>query len=127
MELAEKLINSNNYLDDILNKEVKVKIICLYNKKILLDSNHQLPQITILKKHLNNEKLLYEISNLLNTNIISIKPIPFNLYNNYNERYYFINIYLDNILNIKDNFSFNSLSTINSSKDQSIISNLLSR
>jgi len=127
MNLEEKLDKSNMFIDDMLNKNVIIKIICFLDGQVLLDTTKQLPTINLLKKEINDNRLLDEITSLLNVKVVDIKDIPFRLYNDYNKRYYVIKVDNEDILSLSNEYSFNVISSMLNEQDIKIINFLVSR
>lgn len=127
MKLEEKLDKSNMFIDDMLNKNVIIKFICFLDNQVLLDTTKQLPTTIILKKEINDNRLLDEITSLLNVKMVEMKGLPFRLYNDYNKRYYVIKINKEDVLSLSNEYSFNVISSMLNEQDIKIINFLVSR
>lgn len=121
-ELAQKLINSNNHIDNILNSIVNVKFICKINDRYLMDKDTMsLPSINVTKGLLNNNYILSLINEELNISVTSIKAIPFSYYNNYDERYYIIDADVSQIDTLDSGYIFETVSNIKGINEHDII------
>ena len=121
-ELEQKLISSNNYIDSVLNSSVNVKIICKINDKYLLNKETMsLPSINVTKGLLDDNFILELITKELNIPVINIKAIPFSYYNNYDERYYVIDIDINELININSKYIYSELSNITDKREYSIL------
>lgn len=121
-ELEQKLISSNNYINSVLNSSVNVKIICKINDKYLLNKETMsLPSINVTKGLLDDNFILELITKELNIPVISIKAIPFSYYNNYDERYYVIDIDINELININSKYIYSELSNITDKREYSIL------
>lgn len=127
MELTDKINKNNEYLNDLLNKTIQVKLICFLKEKILLDKNFYLPFIEIIKKDLTLDLLQQKISHLLNVNITNLKVVPFSIYQNYQERYYYFNFSLDDVMSLDEKYSFYDIDSLKSIDEKNIILNLIRR
>lgn len=117
-ELEQKLISSNNHIDSVLNSTVNVKIICKINDKYLLNKETKsLPSINVTKGLLDDNFILELITKELNIPVISIKAIPFSYYNNYDERYYVIDIDINELININSKYIYSELSNITDKRE----------
>ena len=120
-ELEQKLISSNNYINSVLNSSVNVKIICKINDKYLLNKETMsLPSINVTKGLLDDNFILELITKELNIPVISIKAIPFSYYNNYDERYYVIDIDINELININSKYIYSELSNIIDKREYSL-------
>lgn len=125
-KLEEKLINSNQHIDSILNSIVQVKFICSINNKIMIDKDRMtLPKISINKRMLNNNTILKLITEELNIPVLSIKAIPFEYYKNYDERYYLMMVDIDQITSLDSKYTFEDLEKITDIKECNIINKIL--
>lgn len=121
-ELEQKLINSNNHIDSVLNSSVNIKFICKINDRYLLNKETMsLPSINISKGLLNNNFIIDLITKELNIPVISIGAIPFSYYNNYDERYYIINIDINDLTNINSKYIYVELSNITDKSEYNIL------
>lgn len=127
MELTDKINESNEYLNNLLNKTIQVKFICFLKDKILLDKNLYLPFIEIIKKDSSLDLLQQKISLLLNVNITNLKVVPFSIYQNYQERYYYFNFSLDDVMSLDEKYSFYDIDSLKSIDEKNIILNLIRR
>lgn len=127
MELTDKINESNEYLNNLLNKTIQVKFICFLKDKILLDKNLYLPFIEIIKKDSSLDLLQQKISLLLNVNITNLKSVPFSFYQNYQERYYYFNFSLDDVMSLDEKYSFYDIDSLKSIDEKNIILNLIRR
>lgn len=127
MELTDKINESNEYLNNLLNKTIQVKFICFLKDKILLDKNLFLPFIEIIKKDSSLDLLQQKISLLLNVNITNLKVVPFSIYQNYQERYYYFNFSLDDVMSLDEKYSFYDIASLKSIDEKNIILNLIRR
>ena len=127
MELTDKINESNEYLNNLLNKTIQVKFICFFKDKILLDKNLYLPFIEIIKKDSSLDLLQQKISLLLNVNITNLKSVPFSIYQNYQERYYYFNFSLDDVMSLDEKYSFYDIDSLKSIDEKNIILNLIRR
>ncbi len=127
MELTDKINESNEYLNNLLNKTIQVKFICFLKDKILLDKNLFLPFIEIIKKDSSLDLLQQKISLLLNVNITNLKVVPFSIYQNYQERYYYFNFSLDDVMSLDEKYSFYDIDSLKSIDEKNIILNLIRR
>ena len=127
MELTDKINESNEYLNNLLNKTIQVKFICFLKDKILLDENFYLPFIEIIKKDLALEVVQQKISLLLNVNITNLKVVPFSIYQNYQERYYYFSLSLDEAMSLDEKYSFYEVDFLKSVNEKNVILNLISR
>lgn len=118
--LEKKLDESNKQIDDILNSLVNIKLICICNNKILSDNGH-LPCLNITKGMINNNNIINLSSNIINIKVNSIELVPFEYYNNYEERYYVIGINNDDILSINKNYIFIEINDIVDSKEKELL------
>lgn len=83
MNLEEKLIKSNEKINNLLSEEVEVKIICIINNKILLYNDTMLlPKFIIKKAMLSDDEIISSVNELLNITINKVNSIPFDKYNN---------------------------------------------
>ncbi len=115
-DLENKLNESNKQIDDILNSTVNIKYICIINDKILLHNN-LLPSVNISKGLINENNIVRLINDMLNINIHSIDKLDFKYYNNYDERYYIINISNDDILSINSDYTFSNIDDISNKNE----------
>lgn len=121
-ELEQKLISSNNHIDSVLNSSVNIKFICKINDRYLLNKETMsLPSINISKGLLNNNFIIDLITKELNIPVISIEAIPFSYYNNYDERYYIINIDINDLTNINSKYIYVELSNITDKREYNIL------
>lgn len=127
MELTDKINKNNEYLNDLLNKTIQVKFICFLKEKILLDKNFYLPFIEIIKKDLTLDLLQQKISHLLNVNITNLKVVPFSIYQNYQERYYYFSLSLEDVMSLDEKYSFYDIDSLKSTNEKNVILNLISR
>ncbi len=127
MELTDKINKNNEYLNDLLNKTIQVKLICFLKEKILLDKNFYLPFIEIIKKDLTLDLLQQKISHLLNVNITNLKVVPFSIYQNYQERYYYFSLSLEDAMSLDEKYSFYDIDSLKSTNEKNVILNLISR
>lgn len=127
MELTDKINKNNEYLNDLLNKTIQVKLICFLKEKILLDKNFYLPFIEIIKKDLTLDLLQQKISHLLNVNITNLKVVPFSIYQNYQERYYYFSLSLEDGMSLDEKYSFYDIDSLKSTNEKNVILNLISR
>lgn len=127
MELTDKINESNEYLNNLLNKTIQVKFICFLKDKILLDKNLYLPFIEIIKKDSSLDLLQQKISLLINLNITNLKVVPFSIYQNYQERYYYFNFSLDDVMSLDEKYSFYDIDSLKSIDEKNIILNLIRR
>lgn len=127
MELTDKINKNNEYLNDLLNKTIQVKLICFLKEKILLDKNFYLPFIEIIKKDLTLDLLQQKISHLLNVNITNLKVVPFSIYQNYQERYYYFSLSLEDAMSLDEKYSFYDIDSLKSIDEKNIILNLIRR
>lgn len=127
MELTDKINKNNEYLNDLLNKTIQVKFICFLKEKILLDKNFYLPFIEIIKKDLTLDLLQQRISHLLNVNITNLKVVPFSIYQNYQERYYYFSLSLEDVMSLDEKYSFYDIDSLKSTNEKNVILNLISR
>lgn len=126
--LEDKLDFSNDQIDKLLKEPVFVKIIYLINNQILLKKDtNLLPAFTIIKNDLNTDNILKNINNLLNINIDKIDIVPYEYFNNYQERYYIINMSKEDILNINALYSFFSLNNIKSQDEYKVLDKLVNK
>lgn len=123
-ELSDKLDRSINHIDELLSKIVDIKLICIINNRVLLDNNYNLPSIKLSKDKLKENILLEDIYNYLNVNVF-INPIPFELYNNYDLRYYKIEINNEDLVNLNNSFSFYDISKVTNQDDLDVLSKLI--
>ena len=94
-ELEQKLISSNNHIDSVLNSSVNIKFICKINDRYLLNKETMsLPSIKVAKGLLNN---------------------------NYDERYYIINIDINDLININSKYIYDGLSAITDKREYNIL------
>lgn len=119
-DLENKLNESNKQIDDILNSTVNIKYICIINDKILLHNN-LLPSVNISKGLINENNIIRLINDMLNINIHSIDKLDFKYYNNYDERYYIINISNDDILSINNDYIFSNIDDISNKNEYEIV------
>ena len=115
-DLENKLNESNKQIDDILNSTVNIKYICIINDKILLHNN-LLPSVNISKGLINENNIVRLINDMLNINIHSIDKLDFKYYNNYDERYYIINISNEDILSINSDYTFSNIDDISNKNE----------
>lgn len=127
MELTDKINKNNEYLNDLLNKTIQVKLICFLKEKILVDKNFYLPFIEIIKKDLTLDLLQQKISHLLNVNITNLKVVPFSIYQNYQERYYYFSLSLEDAMSLDEKYSFYDIDSLKSTNEKNVILNLISR
>lgn len=127
MELTDKINKNNEYLNDLLNKTIQVKFICFLKEKILLDKNFYLPFIEIIKKDLTLDLLQQKISHLLNVNITNLKVVPFSIYQNYQERYYYFSLSSEDAMSLDEKYSFYDIDSLKSTNEKNVILNLISR
>ena len=127
MELTDKINKNNEYINDLLNKTIQVKLICFLKEKILLDKNFYLPFIEIIKKDLTLDLLQQKISHLLNVNITNLKVVPFSIYQNYQERYYYFSLSLEDAMSLDEKYSFYDIDSLKSTNEKNVILNLISR
>lgn len=121
-ELEQKLISSNNHIDSVLNSSVNIKFICKINDRYLLNKETMsLPSIKVAKGLLNNNYILSLINEELNISVTSIEAIPFSYYNNYDERYYIINIDINDLININSKYIYDGLSAITDKREYNIL------
>lgn len=121
-ELEQKLISSNNHIDSVLNSSVNIKFICKINDRYLLNKETMsLPSIKVAKGLLNNNYILSLINEELNISVTSIEAIPFSYYNNYDERYYIINVDTSELININPKYIYSDLSNISDKSEYSIL------
>ena len=121
MTLEEKLIKSTVNIERLLDKDVKIKLVCKINNNILLDSNRCLPCIDLKKEQIGID-MINLFNNLLNISINNISMLPFEKYNNFDERYYNVEIDEDDIINLNNNFSFYSINNMFNDIEREIIS-----
>ena len=122
MNLEEKLIKSNEQIDRILNEDVEIKIVCIIDNKILLHNETMLlPKFIIKKSSLLDEEIINNINEILNTEINKVISIPFDIYNNYNERYYLINIDYEELFNINKEYEFYNINDMNNINEKDVI------
>lgn len=121
--LSEKLDKSLNHLNGLLEEVIDIKIICLYNDKVLLDSSYNIPSIKLSKDKINNDTLKQYINEYLNVSCI-LNSIPFEYYNDYKLRYYKIDIDKEELLHLNSNYSFYEVLNISSDKDKSVIAKI---
>lgn len=121
--LLEKLDKSLNHLNGLLEEVIDIKIICLYNDKVLLDSSYNIPSIKLSKDKINNDTLKQYINEYLNVSCI-LNSIPFEYYNDYKLRYYKIDIDKEELLHLNSNYSFYEVLNISSDKDKSVIAKI---
>lgn len=121
--LSEKLDKSLNHLNGLLEEVIDIKIICLYNDKVLLDSSYNIPSIKLSKDNINNDTLKQYINEYLNVSCI-LNSIPFEYYNDYKLRYYKIDIDKEELLHLNSNYSFYEVLNISSDKDKSVIAKI---
>ena len=120
--LNDKLVESNNELDRILNSPVNIKIICIINDKVLLDtSTKTFPNMIIKKSMINTDSIVEDFNQKLNITINSINCIPFEKYKDFNERYYSISIDENDFYSMNNGFSFESIDSMSDEKEKSII------
>lgn len=119
-DLENKLNESNKQIDDILNSTVNIKYVCIINDKILLHDN-LLPSVNISKGLINENNIVRLINDMLNINIYSIDKLDFKYYNNYDERYYIINISNDDILSINNDYIFSNIDDISNKNEYEIV------
>lgn len=121
-ELEQKLISSNKHIDSVLNSSVNIKFICKINDRYLFNKETMsLPSINVIKRLLNNNYILDLIIKELNISVTSIKAIPLSYYNNYNERYYIINVDTSELININPKYIYSDLSNISDKSEYSIL------
>ncbi len=121
-QLEEKLINSNNHIDSILNSVVNIKIICNVNNRFMMDKDTMtLPSIKVTKRLLNDNTILELIKEKLNISGASINTIPFEYYKNYDERYYLMMIDIDQINSLDSKYIFEELPSFQDSEEHDIL------
>ncbi len=121
-QLEEKLINSNNHIDSILNGVVNIKIICNVNNRVMMDKDTMtLPSIKVTKRLLNDNTILELIKEKLNISGASINTIPFEYYKNYDERYYLMMIDIDQINSLDSKYIFEELPSFQDSEEHDIL------
>ena len=105
-EIENKLKQSNLEVDNLLNELVNIRLICLYNNKVLVRENI-LPNINLQKSLLANDVIIESVNTALNLTLDSINPIPFEYYNDYQKRYYVVNISQEHLLTLSDLYNNN--------------------
>lgn len=119
-ELSDKLDKSINHIDELLSKIIDIRFICIINNRILLDNSFNLPSIKLSKDKLKEYIILENIYNYLNVNV-SISSISFDLYNNYDLRYYKIEINNEDLVNLNNSFSFYDISKVTNKDDLEVL------
>lgn len=121
-ELEQKLINSNNHIDNILDSIVNVKFICKINNQYLMNKETMsLPNITISKGLLNHKIILDLITKELNIPVINIETIPFRYYHDYDKRYYIVSVDINQMFNLNPKYIYSELSNITNKQEYSIL------
>lgn len=122
-DLEQKLNMSNNYIDNILGDSVNVKIISKINDLYMFDKDTMsLPSITLTKGLLKNNLILDLIAKELNIPIINIEMLPFSYYNNYDVRYYIIEIDIKQLENLNSKYIYSELINITDKEEYSVLS-----
>ena len=119
-EIENKLKQSNIEVDNILNELVNIRLICLYNNKVLVRENI-LPNINLQKSLLANDVIIESVNTALNLTLDSINPIPFEYYNDYQKRYYVVNISQEQLLTLSDLYHFSDIESINDEIDKQVL------
>lgn len=119
-EIENKLKQSNLEVDNLLNELVNIRLICLYNNKVLVRENI-LPNINLQKSLLANDVIIESVNTALNLTLDSINPIPFEYYNDYQKRYYVVNINQEQLLTLSDLYHFSDIESINDEIDKQVL------
>lgn len=119
-EIENKLKQSNLEVDNLLNELVNIRLICLYNNKVLVRENI-LPNINLQKSLLANDVIIESVNTALNLTLDSINPIPFEYYNDYQKRYYVVNISQEQLLTLSDLYHFSDIESINDEIDKQVL------
>lgn len=119
-EIENKLKQSNLEVDNILNELVNIRLICLYNNKVLVRENI-LPNINLQKSLLASDVIIESVNTALNLILDSINPIPFEYYNDYQKRYYVVNISQEQLLTLSDLYHFSDIESITNGMDKQVL------
>ena len=74
MDIQERINNSLNEIDFILNQYVKVYFVNIVNNKVLVN-NDGLPNITVLKKDLDNNFIKEKLEYFMGCSITNLKAV----------------------------------------------------
>lgn len=119
-EIENKLKQSNLEVDNLLNELVNIRLICLYNNKVLVRENI-LPNINLQKSLLASDVIIESVNTALNLILDSINPIPFEYYNDYQKRYYVVNISQEQLLTLSDLYHFSDIESITDGMDKQVL------
>ncbi len=119
-EIENKLKQSNLEVDNLLNELVNIRLICLYNNKVLVRENI-LPNINLQKSLLASDVIIESVNTALNLILDSINPIPFEYYNDYQKRYYVVNISQEQLLTLSDLYHFSDIESITNGMDKQVL------
>ena len=125
--LEKKLEQGLNTINTLLNENGNIHIICIMNNKILVDGNNEIINFDIPKKDINKDKITYYLNQITNCSFKYINEINFNIYNDFNKRYYIYDIDKDELLNINSNYFFTGIENINNSEDLNVIKSMFNK
>lgn len=94
MNIDERIDNSLNEIDFVLNQKVKVYFVNIVNNKVLVN-NEGLPTITVLKKDLDNNFIKEKLEYFMGCSITNLKAVSTV---DGNGRYYCFDFVENNIL-----------------------------